>query len=80
MDLFSDMGGALEILKVLFSILAIKFSHVRMQALLTNRLFYSPVDEETENVRWTDLPEEKTHSGELVFTIPPCLDWEFLRY
>ena len=40
LDLCSDIGGVLEMIKVFFGALTIKFSTIRMQALLTNRLFH----------------------------------------
>lgn len=44
MDLFSEIGGTLEFLKSIISVIAIKFSHLRLQALLTSRLFFQPYD------------------------------------
>ena len=39
LDMISDIGGLLEICKVVFGVIAVKFSQVRLKALLTNRLF-----------------------------------------
>ena len=50
MELFSDIGGAIEFLKVGFGFFALKFSQLRMQAFITNRLFQKTFDtiKETE--------------------------------
>ena len=38
--LLSDIGGVFEVVTVVFGAMAAKYSQVRLEALLANRLFY----------------------------------------
>ena len=40
LDLFGDVGGVIEIFKMFFGFLAFQFSTLRLEALITNRLYH----------------------------------------
>jgi hypothetical protein len=39
-DLFGDVGGLMEIIRLFFALLAVPFSKLRLDALVTNRLYH----------------------------------------
>ena len=63
-DLFSDVGGLLVIIKLFFGCIAMPFSRMRVEALITNRLYH--------------MGGEK--NGDIKIDIPDYLTWNLLRY
>ena len=40
LDLFGDLGGLLELIKIVFGLLALPASTMRLSAILSNRLYH----------------------------------------
>jgi hypothetical protein len=43
LNMMGDVGGLIEILKVTFQMIAAPFAIIRLQAMVTNRLFHLPL-------------------------------------
>ena len=85
LNFFGDVGGFIEMLKLIFGLFVGQFSKLRMKALLNNRLFYSSYAtrslesdfEDSRNMTANKLREKQ--SGEKEIDVPMFLDWEMLR-
>ena len=80
-----DLGGLVEILRLLLGVFAIPFSSMRMQALITNRIYHVSQDnidvvekiKEASNGETTNKLRERAN-GDIEFDVPKWLDWELL--
>ena len=80
-----DLGGLIEILRMLLRLFAVPFSTLRMQALLTNRLYHVSQDTRdiVEKIKEATIGEEtnklrERENGDIEFDVPKWLDWELL--
>ena len=88
LDMFSDIGGLLEIFSLILSMLNYPFARLRLKAVLTSKLFVlsNHVQKTILNKEnFTDYQLEKRwlqrmEDNEIQLKVPSSLDFQYLRY
>jgi hypothetical protein len=74
-----DIGGAAVALFRFLAVPVAMFSRIRLDSLMTNRLFYLS-QAVKEEVKPNVTKHEKTRFGDIRTKIPRCMDLSYLRY
>jgi len=82
-DLFGDLGGVVELCKMLVGFFAVRFSQMRLYALITNRLYHLSYDSRS---LIDDLGKDSNShylrrrpNGDTEINVPTWLDWGLCR-
>jgi hypothetical protein len=84
-----EIGGVLKVLMIIFSLIASPFAVVRIEAIITSRLFHLSMENKQEifgelklskNDRLSDYNLHTSETGEILFGIPRNLTYDYVIY
>ena len=84
-----EIGGVLKVLMIIFSLIASPFAVVRIEAIITSRLFHLSMENKQEifgelklskNDRLSDYNLHTSETGEILFSIPRNLTYDYVIY
>jgi hypothetical protein len=81
-----DVGGLIDLLRIILFYIISPFSAARLKGILTNRLFHftsktqTYADQIEEAGSFKENNKLTTKNGDTILDVPKCLDWECLFY
>ena len=88
LNLMGDVGGVLEIIVIVFHMMSMSFSILRIKAIVTSRMFRLSAENTKAIFGQANLSEKqvtnhylkKSSTGEITIGVPHYLIWEYIKH